>query len=479
MRLKERVSDLFTKVAAYKPPTSFREELNRQCKVIAVPSFLIFIFSWLPYIELDASLYPGLPQLLYLRVGLSWVGIVSVILFIFPFFRNRSYYLLFFGITYLQFATALILGWVAADPAYMGGFSFLVMVLPIMPFQKRHTLGVLAVTFIIFIIVGSLSGMKYDALREVYGGFNLIAASIVSISAIFILDNIRRRNYEHHRALLQVNEELQDTFEEIHIINKELEQASIELSRKNEELRKANEIKSELLGIVAHDLKNPLQVIIGYTGLLQDEVTENPSAHKRLNMISKSSDKMMNLITDLLETASIDSGNLKMNITPVDMGQLAMTVIKEIGYLAEKKNQEIFFHAGEDCIFNGDGMLIRQVMDNLISNAIKFSPFNKKIWITVEWNGNPSEERVVTFKVRDEGPGLTDEDKRKLFGKFQRLSARPTAGEASTGLGLSIVKDLIMLHKGIVQVESEPGKGSTFTVAIPVSGPKKRKFSDV
>jgi signal transduction histidine kinase len=479
MGIKERVSELFTMVAAYKPPTTFREELNRQCKVLALPSFLIFIFSWLPYIELDANLYPKQPLLLYLRIGLSLVGILSMILFIFPYFRNRSYYLLLFGIVYLEFATALILGLVAADPAYMGGFSFLVMVLPIVPFQKRHTLSILAVTFVIFLLVGSLSGMKYGAMREVYGGFNLMAASVVSISAIFILDNIRRRNYEHHRSLLQVNEELQDTFEELHIINKELEQASIELSRKNEELRKANEIKSELLGIVAHDLKNPLQVIIGYTGLLQDEVIENPTTQKRLYMISKSSDKMMSLITDLLETASIDSGKLKMNITPVDMGQLAKTVVKEIGYLAEKKNQELFFHAGEDCVINGDGIHIRQIMDNLISNAIKFSPFSKRIWVTIEWKKNSPEERVVIFKVRDEGPGLTDEDKQKLFGKFQRLSARPTAGEASTGLGLSIIKDLVMLHKGVVHVESEPGKGSTFSVEFPVSAPLKRKTRNV
>lgn len=481
MGIKENVSLLFKKVAAFKPPTTFREELNRQCTVIAVPTFVILIFSWLPYIELDFNLYPKIPLLVYLRVGLSTVGVICLLLFIIPFFRKRSYYLLLLGVAYLELATGLILGLVAADPAYMGGFSFLMLVLPIMPFLKRHSLGIIAVTFILFFVVGGLSGMEYRLWPQIYGGYNLIAATLASLSAIFILDNIRRRNYENHRSLHHVNEELQDTFEELRIINNELEQASMELSNKNEELRKANEIKSELLGIVAHDLKNPLQVIIGYTGLLKVEVNEIPSAHKKLGMINKSSDKMLMLITDLLETASIDSGKLKMNIVPVELGQLAHSVVKEIHQLAEKKRQEILFTSEENCIIKADKMLVRQVMDNLISNAIKFSDFNKKIWVTVERKKNPGEteeDDMVTFIVRDEGPGLTSEDKRKLFGKFQRLSAKPTAGESSTGLGLSIIRDLVKLHKGKIHVESEPGMGSIFSVDFPVAGVVTEEHGD-
>lgn len=481
MGIKEKVSLLFKKVAAYKPPTTFRDELNRQCKIIAAPTFVILIFSWLPYIELDLNLYPKIPLVIYLRIGLSTVGLVCLILFFISFFRKRSYYLLLFGVAYLEIATGLILGLVAADPAYMGGFSFLMLVLPIMPFLKRHSLGIVAVTFIIFFIVGVLSGMEYSLWSQKYGGYNLIAATLASLCAIFILDNIRRRNYENHRSLHHVNEELQDTFEELRIINKQLEQASIELSNKNEELRKANEIKSELLGIVAHDLKNPLQVIIGYTALLKDEVKESLTAHKKLGMINKSSDKMLTLITDLLETASIDSGKLKMNIVPVDLGQLARSVVKEILHLAEKKRQDINFTSEKNCVIKADKMLVRQVMDNLISNAIKFSDFEKKIWVSVKMNKNPGEKKdgeMATFIVRDEGPGLTSEDKRKLFGKFQRLSAKPTAGESSTGLGLSIIRDLVKLHKGKIHVESEPGIGSIFSVDFPVSGALKETPGD-
>jgi signal transduction histidine kinase len=102
-------------------------------------------------------------------------------------------------------------------------------------------------------------------------------------------------------------------------------------------------------------------------------------------------------------------------------------------------------------------------MDNLISNAIKFSPQNRRVWITVYH----AEDDRPAFSVRDEGPGLTEMDKLRIFGRFQKLSARPTGDENSSGLGLSIVKRLVELHHGDVEVESESGDGATFTVRFP------------
>ncbi|MCP5103659.1 MAG: HAMP domain-containing histidine kinase, partial [bacterium] len=223
----------------------------------------------------------------------------------------------------------------------------------------------------LFVVVGLNSGMRFESGEEKYGVYNLAAAVVIAIFCVFFLDNIRRRNYESHRAVHRINEELQSTFVELRTINEELEHTSIELSTKNEELRKANEIKSELLGIASHDLKNPLQVIIGYAGLLQERMKEDKFAHDRLGMIIKSSDKMLKLITELLETAATDRGRLKMNLTAVDVGKTADAVLKNIIYLAEKKNQEIFFSAEKECTVRGDKLLLQQVMDNLIGNAIK------------------------------------------------------------------------------------------------------------
>ena len=112
-------------------------------------------------------------------------------------------------------------------------------------------------------------------------------------------------------------------------------------------------------------------------------------------------------------------------------------------------------------MIEADRERLREVIDNLVSNAIKYSPLDKPIWVTVEPVGDE-----VHFSVRDLGPGLTETDKQKVFGKFQRLSAVPTGEESSTGLGLSIVKQIVELHGGRVWVESEAGQGATFTVAL-------------
>ncbi len=109
-------------------------------------------------------------------------------------------------------------------------------------------------------------------------------------------------------------------------------------------------------------------------------------------------------------------------------------------------------------------MMIRAIIDNLISNALKFSPSNTSIHINVL---NDVLSKTVKFIIIDEGPGLTSEDNKKIFGRFQRLSAKPTGGESSTGLGLSIVKDYTLMHNGSITAENETGKGSIFTVSFP------------
>ena len=114
-----------------------------------------------------------------------------------------------------------------------------------------------------------------------------------------------------------------------------------------------------------------------------------------------------------------------------------------------------------------DETRIREAFDNLVSNAIKFSPAHTEVNVVIEQKQLADKKRFV-FKVVDQGPGLTEEDKAHVFGIYQRLSARPTAGEISTGLGLSIVKQMVELHQGRVWVESEAGQGATFAIELPL-----------
>ncbi len=444
-------------------PTSYRDELERNCHALLYPLAILCLFAWLPYVYLDMKLYPSISSLLFLRLGLTILGGATLIISRLSYLKIRKYQLILINLSYMELSTALILVEVAGDPVYMGGFCILILILPVFPLRKFHSLSILLGSVGIYSLFDLLFKASHESWYEKYGIMNLVISLFISVAAIFLLDKIRRKNYETGRLLAVRNVELQQSTLEITQINEQLEKSAIRLSRINEELRKANEIKSNLLGIAAHDLKNPLQVIIGYTQLLKMKMKEDPTISEKLNMIKKSSDKMLQLITALMQTAVVEKGELKLNKDRLDLNQLADTVVRNNRPMAKEKGQEIFLElCEEDCWVEADQLLLEQVIDNLLNNAIKFSPLGKPITVSVQ-----KKIKLIYLRVKDEGPGLTIEDRRKVFGRFQRLSAKPTGGETSTGLGLSIIRDLVELHNGKVHVESELGKGCTFCVEIP------------
>ncbi len=229
------------------------------------------------------------------------------------------------------------------------------------------------------------------------------------------------------------------------------------------ELKQVNDLKSWLLEMAAHDLKYPLQIIIGFSEQIGKKLKNDSNALEHLERIKKSSNQMERLINELLEDAAIENGKIKLEKSTVDICKLAESVIEENKNLIDKKKQELIFSYEKNCLVQGDEGRLQEIIDNLISNSIKFSPKGKKIWVKVGKN-----ETQCVLKVRDDGPGLTEEDKTKLFKKFQRLSARPTGGELAIGLGLAITKYLVVLHGGQLRAESEHGKGATFIVEIPL-----------
>lgn len=427
-RLKENID--------YEHSPTFKEELNRKCNALVIPGGVLSMFSWLLYIPLDRNLYTELPIIIYLRLGLCLIGFVALVLHFTPYFKTRGYLLMFLIVYYVGYAAAIIVGMTGADPVYMGGLSIVIMLIALVPLQRSHAYILLFSTLLIFFIAGVFMDMTFKVSLERYGLYNIMVATAISIISIIVFDRIRKNSHEQS-LLVKVT---------------------------NEELTKANKIKSELLEIAAHDLKDPLQVVIGYTDLLQMKLKDDVFAIEKLSKIYKSTDQMIRLITGLLEIASIESGKLVLNRTDVDLGRMAETVIKNNRPALEKKKQEMIYHVEKNCVFNGDEMLLQQVMENLINNAIKFSPLGKHIWISVT-----QQDGFIIFKVRDEGPGLTRDDKRKVFGKFQRLSAKPTGKESSSGLGLALTKELVKLHGGTIRVQSEWGKGSEFIVELSMN----------
>ncbi len=273
---------------------------------------------------------------------------------------------------------------------------------------------------------------------------------------------------------------LRRTQEALNALNAELARALSIAEAEQRRAEEASRFKTELLAIAAHDLKNPLQSIIGFASLIQESAKSPVDMQRYATTIQNAAQRMFKLINELLNTTAIDAGKLTLNRFPCSLDELASVVLAANLQQANQKQQRIDFHAEPNCIAEVDAERIREVFDNLVSNAIKYSPIGKTIWIRIfrATSSDGDALPVIRFTVRDEGQGLTEDDMKKLFGRFQRLSAKPTGGESSTGLGLSIAKQLVELHNGKLWAESEgKDRGTTFIVELPIL-PKKTSESE-
>ena len=233
-------------------------------------------------------------------------------------------------------------------------------------------------------------------------------------------------------------------------------------------LRQANSFKSEILGTVAHDLKNPLGVILGRTEILKEMIGRagalDDGVQAQIAYIRDAANRLTGMVDDLVTDAMADALDITIRREPVDISVLVREVAEANRPLAARKEQTITVSAPPEHTAMCDVDRIREAIDNLISNAIKYSPIGGTIDIIVT-----QEAGNIVVQVKDQGAGLSPEDISRLFGRFQRLSAKPTAGETSTGLGLSIVKRIVDLHGGRITVESAGhAKGATFNMQLPV-----------
>ena len=237
------------------------------------------------------------------------------------------------------------------------------------------------------------------------------------------------------------------------------------LQIEKERAEQANQFKSDLVNIVAHDLKNPLTTIVGMSHLLQEEEFDEKTAKESAKAISGSAEQMVDLITDFLSVESMEQGKINLNKLSLSLSDLTGYVVSTNKHLADKKQQPVNLTVcpGADSMIFGDSERLYQSIENLFSNAVKYSPFGSPIDIRVE-----RIEHVARVSVKDAGAGLSEEEQKKLFGKFQKLSPRPTGNESSNGLGLSIAKLIVELHGGTIRAESQLGKGSTFFIELPV-----------
>jgi two-component system sensor histidine kinase/response regulator len=246
----------------------------------------------------------------------------------------------------------------------------------------------------------------------------------------------------------------------------ELKHARDTIVRYGQELRRLNEEKNEFMGIAAHDLRSPLGTINGFAELILDDATmARPEVEDSARRIRDTATRMAEMVQNLLDANRIERGEMELNVVPTDLGALVASVVEAQRPRALAKSQTLRLEGLTGPVQAViDPSVTVQVIENLVSNAVKYSPPGKNIFVRLL---QPAE--AVRCEVQDEGPGLSAEDQKKLFGKFARLSAKPTGGEHSTGLGLSIVKKMVEAMNGRVWCESELGKGATFVVQFPTT----------
>ena len=237
------------------------------------------------------------------------------------------------------------------------------------------------------------------------------------------------------------------------------------LKRARDGLKQLAEDRDELLGILTHDLKNHLGGMDMSAQVLRDrsEGVGDPTLRLMAENISHSSSQMLVFVKEFLANASADHG-LNLKTEPVNLSEAAARAVKQHQQAAKRKQLvlKLVLPPSNGMLVQADGVALNQVLDNLLSNAVKFSPPGKQIRLTV----CPPGARYVECQVQDEGPGFSEIDKTRMFHRYGRLSARPTGGEPSTGLGLSIVKKLVLAMQGELSCESTSGNGATFAFRL-------------
>lgn len=245
--------------------------------------------------------------------------------------------------------------------------------------------------------------------------------------------------------------------------NRRLKSTNELIVQQNEKLAELNHEKNSLISIVSHDLSTPFTTIQVWGHVLQAEPGQlTGDQQKAVDKIMQASSNGETMIRRILDVERKDIGGYRMKLENFDLTIFTEEVVENFRPLAAKKNIQLHAEVpGREVYLLSDRQLVSRICENLLSNAIKYTPKGKNVWVSLN-----DEQDAVSIKVRDEGVGIEKEELPYLFSKYSKISSLPTDGEASTGLGLSIVKRIVQEINGKIFCESEPGKGTLFTVVL-------------
>jgi PAS domain S-box-containing protein len=265
--------------------------------------------------------------------------------------------------------------------------------------------------------------------------------------------------------------------ERIRVLNQSLERrsselatANRELSLRNQEVERANRLKSEFLASMSHELRTPLNTILGFSELLSEQNAGalNEKQKRFLTHIQHDAGHLLELINDVLDLSKIEAGRLELRLEEFPMAVAAAEVLTSVRPLAATKGLSLDSDLDTQLVLVADRLRFKEILYNLLSNAIKFTPSRGRVWI-----GSSVADGSVCIVVGDTGIGIEPEDQQEIFESFRQLSATTKGVREGTGLGLAITKRLVEHHGGRIWVESAPGKGSRFIFALRLSQPEK------
>ncbi|MBI1768118.1 MAG: tetratricopeptide repeat protein [Bacteroidetes bacterium] len=268
---------------------------------------------------------------------------------------------------------------------------------------------------------------------------------------------IQRRTNE---LLSEKNSEIETQRDSLEVKSGQLAEAHQKIMVANERLVELNEEKNNLIGIVAHDLKSPLNQICGIIEVMRLTTNGMTAEQKEYNaLIEDSSNRLKKMISKILDVNAIESKTLNITLEEINVTELLSKIVDGFSIHSAKKDITITMEFDNAVTINSDRNYATEIFENLMSNAVKYSPLGKQVTVKLKKNSDH-----VRIEFIDEGPGISEGDKKKLFSKYHKLTAKPTAGEDSTGLGLSIVKKYTDALGGRVSCESEVGAGCNFIV---------------